>query len=73
MYWDRQLNWEQQPEKLLKKLNTACFMLGKLQYLISEQALRMVYFISLNLNTALYFGVLPVLIKVYLLPKKRGD
>lgn len=40
---DRHLNWKQS-EKLLKKLNTACFMLRNLQYVVSEQALRMVYF-----------------------------
>jgi hypothetical protein len=44
MIVDRHLNWKQKSEKLLKKLNTACFMLRKLQYVVSEQALQMVYF-----------------------------
>ena len=39
MNLDCQLNWKKQSEKLLKKLNTACFMLRKLQSLVSEQAL----------------------------------
>jgi hypothetical protein len=30
MIVDRHLNWKLQSEKLLKKLNTACFMLRKL-------------------------------------------
>jgi hypothetical protein len=29
MYLDCQLNWKQQSEKLLKKFNTACFVLRK--------------------------------------------
>ena len=33
MYLDCQLNWKKQSDKLLKKLNTACFMLRKLQAL----------------------------------------
>jgi hypothetical protein len=44
MIVDRHLNWKPQSEKFIKKLNTACFMLRKLQYVVSEQALRMVYF-----------------------------
>jgi hypothetical protein len=31
-------------ENLVKKFNTACFMLRKLQFVVSEQVLRMVYF-----------------------------
>jgi hypothetical protein len=60
MYVDRHLNWKQQSEKLLKKLNTACFMLRKLQNVVSEQVLRWSIFLisSLNLNMVLFLGVL---------------
>jgi hypothetical protein len=44
MYLDCHLNWKQHSENLVKKLNTACFMLRKLQFVVSEQVLRMVYF-----------------------------
>jgi hypothetical protein len=44
MELDCQLNWKQYAEKLLKKLNTACFMIRKLQALVSERILRMIYF-----------------------------
>jgi hypothetical protein len=40
---DCQLNWKQYAEKLLNKLNIACFMIRKLQALVSEQILRMIY------------------------------
>jgi hypothetical protein len=36
---DCQLNWKQNAEKLLKKMNIACFMIRKLQALVSEQIL----------------------------------
>jgi hypothetical protein len=44
MELDCQLNWKQCVEKLLKKLNVACFMIRKLQALVSGQILRMIYF-----------------------------
>jgi hypothetical protein len=44
MYLVCQLNWKQHAEKLLKKLNIACFMLRKLQFLVSDQILWMIYF-----------------------------
>jgi hypothetical protein len=44
IYLDCQLNWKKHAKKLLKKLNIACFMLRKLQFLVSEQILRMICF-----------------------------
>jgi hypothetical protein len=44
MELDCQLNWKQYTEKYLKKLNMACFIIWKLQALVSEQILLMIYF-----------------------------
>jgi hypothetical protein len=44
MELDCQPNWKQYAEKLLKKLNLAHFMIRKLQAVVSEQILRMIYF-----------------------------
>jgi hypothetical protein len=39
MELDCQINWKQYAEKLLNKLNIACFMIRKLQAHVSEQIL----------------------------------
>jgi hypothetical protein len=44
MELDYQLNWKQYTEKLIKKLNIACFMVRKLQALVSERILQTIYF-----------------------------
>jgi hypothetical protein len=44
MYLDCHLKWKQHSDNLIKKLNTATFMLRKLQPIVSEQVLQMVYF-----------------------------
>jgi hypothetical protein len=41
---DSHLNWKHYAGKLLRKLNIACFMIRKLQALVSEQILRMINF-----------------------------
>jgi hypothetical protein len=56
MYLDCHLNWKQHSENLVKKLNTACFMLRKLRLVLSEQVLRKVYFSHYQLQ--LEYGII---------------
>jgi hypothetical protein len=58
MYFDCHLKWKQHSDNLIKKLNTAIFMLRKLQPNVSEQVLQMVIFLifSLNLVMELFSG-----------------
>jgi hypothetical protein len=44
IYLNGHLKWKQHAEILLKKLNTACFIIRKLQTLVSGKFLRMIYF-----------------------------
>jgi hypothetical protein len=61
MHLDCHLNWKQHSDNSVKKLSTACFMLRKLQFIVSEQVLRMVYFahFSHNLVMELFSGAHP--------------
>jgi hypothetical protein len=56
MYVDRHLNRKQHYEKLREKLNTMCFMQRTLQFVVSEQVLRMVYFSQFQ--SQLEYGVI---------------
>jgi hypothetical protein len=44
IYLDHRLKWKQHTEILLKKLSTVCFMIRKLQILVSGKFLRMICF-----------------------------
>jgi hypothetical protein len=56
MHLDCHLNWKQHSDNLVKKLSTACFMLRKLQFIVSEQMLRMVYFA--HFQSQLGYGII---------------
>jgi hypothetical protein len=73
LYLDCQLNWQQHTEKLLKKLNMACFMLRKLQSLVNEQALWMVYFsycLSLIGYGIIFWGSSPLIKSLFVVQKR---
>jgi hypothetical protein len=73
MYVDRHLNWKQHSEKLLKKLNTACFMLRKLEFVVSEQVLQMVYFSQFQSqleHDIIFWGSSPTIKNIFVAQKR---
>jgi hypothetical protein len=75
MELDCQLNWKQYAEKLLEKLNIACFMIRKLQALVSEQILRMICFsyCQSQLEYSIIFWGSCLVMKTLFLTQKKGD
>jgi hypothetical protein len=75
MELDCQLNWKQYAEKLLKKLNIACFIIRKLQVLVSEQILRMLYFsyCQSQLEYGTIFCSSSLVMKTLFLAQKEND
>jgi hypothetical protein len=70
---DDSLSWKDHIHQMPSKLNTACFVIRTLQYILSQETLRMVYFAyvhSIMSYGIIFCGNLPYSEKIFKIQKK---